>query len=838
MRASFVLLLALAGCSGVSGDDSSDNQAPASPDVSLTALKPRTDDALRLELGGELIDPDGDDVRLAVEWSVDGTVKDNLQDELVVSEDDTEVGERWKATVTAVDSHGLASEPVVLEVEIDNTPPTVTLAADPPSPPAGVDATVIVTADDDDGDDVTVDLTWSLNGVARPDLAGVVTLPGSQTVRGQVWSVHAVPNDGHEHGESADLDITIADSPPVVTSATVSPAGPSETDVITVTASASDPEGDPVHFEYAWVVDGLTVPNASADTLDGASFNKGQVIHALVTAVSDQGARSAPFASNDVTAVNTAPSASGAAISPSAGSKATTFSCTATGLVDLDPADSPTSTTSWAVNGQTVAATATLDGTRFSRGNSLTCTATPTDGVTGGTPRVSAPVVVGDAPPTLASVTLTPANPTGISFLLATPSGAFDLDGDSVSYQYAWYVNGALTSGTGAARSATDLHRGDVVTVEVTPFDGTLTGAPAASLPVTVANTPPEIQGIRFTPDYPNSFQSVTATPSSYDQDGDTVTAHYAWTVNSVPAGYDQPTLPSNLFARDAVVAVTVLIDDGHGGTDQANVSTTIGDAPPTAATVTLEPVDAISSDELLCQIDTPSTDPDGDPVTYTFHWSWNGHSFDYGTNTSNSSTMAPRYTEIGEDWHCWVTASDGTLTTDSLHQSVIIASVPCGLNAADNGDSVCECAVNYQWCDTAQWDCCYVPPATVRVTVLRAVINSLDSSGLEWDSSFLGASFVPPDAYVDVWGSNALVGTTATVDDSYAPLWNQSFSGASVSAGTTIDFDVHDEDTFGSEYIGGFSVSYSQVMAHLNLGQYTLHGTGVIDLVVRFDSP
>ncbi len=838
MRASFVLVLALAGCSGVSGDDSSDNQAPASPDVSLTPLKPRTDDALRLEVAGELIDPDGDDVRLAVEWSVDGTVKDNLQDELVVSENDTEVGERWTATVTAVDSHGLASEPVVLEVQIDNTPPTVTLAADPPSPPAGAGATVIVTSNDDDGDDVTVDLTWSLNGVARPDLAGAVTLPGSQTVRGQVWSVHAVPNDGHEHGESADLDITIADSPPVVTSATVSPTGPSETDVITVTASASDPEGDPVHFEYAWVVDGVTVPNATADTLDGASFNKGQVIHALVTALSDQGARSAPFASNEVTAVNTAPSASAAAISPSAGSKATTFSCSATGLADLDPADSPTSTTSWAVNGQTVAATATLDGTHFSRGNSLTCTATPTDGVAGGTPRVSAPVVVGDAPPTLASVTLTPASPTASSVLLATPSGPFDLDGDSVGYQYAWYVNGVLSSGSGAARSAADLHRGDLVTVEVTPFDGTLTGVPASSAAVTLGNTAPAILSLTFSPDHPNRFSPVVVSASTFDQDGDTVTAHYAWTVNSVPAGSDQDTLPAGLFARDAVVGVTVLIDDGHGGADQDSATTTIGDAPPTVPSVTLDPFDAISSDDLLCQLDTPSTDADGDPVTYSFHWSWNGHPFDYGTNTSNSSTMPARYTEIGEDWHCWVSASDGTYATDSPHQSVIIASVPCGLNATDNGDSVCECAVNYQWCDTAHWDCCYVAPTTVRVTVVRAVIASLDGSGLEWDSSVLGSGYAAPDPYVDVWGSNVLAGTTSIYNDTYTPAWNQSISGAAVSAGTRIDFDVYDDDLFSDEYIGGIGVTYAEVMAHLNQGQYTLHGTGVIDLVVRFDSP
>jgi len=65
---------------------------------------------------------------------------------------------------------------------------------------------------------------------------------------------------------------------------------------------------------------------------------------------------------------------------------------------------------------------ATLPGAGLTKGASLTCTVTPTDGTTSGTPRTSSAVTVANTAPTLVAVNLTPANPTKADALTATPA--------------------------------------------------------------------------------------------------------------------------------------------------------------------------------------------------------------------------------------------------------------------------------------------------------------------------------------------------------------------------------------------------------------------------------
>jgi YVTN family beta-propeller protein len=94
------------------------------------------------------------------------------------------------------------------------------------------------------------------------------------------------------------------------------------------------------------------------------------------------------------------------------------------------------------------------------------------------TPRNSAPV---------ASVTLSTHSPSTKATLLATVT-ASDPDGDAITLTYVWTVNGAVRqiTTTSSTTDTFDLKRpgngnpGDTVTVQVTPSDGQLSGAPAS----------------------------------------------------------------------------------------------------------------------------------------------------------------------------------------------------------------------------------------------------------------------------------------------------------------------------------------------------------------------
>ena len=71
---------------------------------------------------------------------------------------------------------------------------------------------------------------------------------------------------------------------------------------------------------------------------------------------------------------------------------------------------------------------------------------------------------------------------------------AKDEDGDTVSYYYEWKRNDEVLTGEILDEIDTaGFKKGDFITVTVTPYDGKEKGKPRRSLPLIVANRPPEI---------------------------------------------------------------------------------------------------------------------------------------------------------------------------------------------------------------------------------------------------------------------------------------------------------------------------------------------------------
>ena len=100
---------------------------------------------------------------------------------------------------------------------------------------------------------------------------------------------------------------------------------------------------------------------------------------------------------------------------------------------------------------------------------------------------------------------------------------------------------------------------------------------------------------------------------------------------------------------------VTVTVTDTDGFIDD-QMLTLFVNGLPTAPVVALTPDPATTSDDLVANILTDSTDPDGDPITYAYAWSVDGVS----STASTSDTLPASATEKGQTWTVTVTPNDG----------------------------------------------------------------------------------------------------------------------------------------------------------------------------------
>jgi hypothetical protein len=129
-------------------------------------------------------------------------------------------------------------------------------------------------------------------------------------------------------------------------------------------------------------------------------------------------------------------------------------------------------------------------------------------------------VVVHNRPPRMAALDLAPANPTGADNLMAV-ARAIDPEEDEVRFEYRWFKNGEpLENASEPVLSSDLLRRGDIVRVEVRPFDDEeSSGSWTSSAPVTIRNAPPMITSKpRYQIDQPGRY---TYAVEAKDPDGD-----------------------------------------------------------------------------------------------------------------------------------------------------------------------------------------------------------------------------------------------------------------------------------------------------------------------------
>ena len=196
----------------------------------------------------------------------------------------------------------------------------------------------------------------------------------------------------------------------------------------------------------------------------------------------------------------------------------------------------------------------------------------------------------GGSPPVIDSVAINQTNPQTGDVLSATIS-SHDPDGDPVTYSYQWIKNGIAIPGANA--STLDLaisgngDRGEQIALRVTGSDGSLTSPAVTSGTVTVVNSPPTAT-VSLSDATPATDDTLVATATTSDADGDAVTLTYTWKVNGTVKQTTTTSNPTDALGLSVsgngdagdTITVDVTPNDGIANGNIATAAATVRAAP------------------------------------------------------------------------------------------------------------------------------------------------------------------------------------------------------------------------------------------------------------------
>lgn len=371
----------------------------------------------------------------------------------------------------------------------------------------------------------------------------------------------------------------------------------------------------------------------------------------------------------------------------------------------------------WIVNGTRVGNALTASHVR--KGNAIACALKPHDGYDAGQEKTSTAVVIRDTPGRLEGTHITPyvsgAEPRSDQTLTCQPGTFIDPDQEDVplSYTYRWLLSNGAELAVGQQLAGGQLQKGDRVRCEATavfatpaPGQNALPPVKGTSSEVTLQNGKPRVDSVVLLPAVPNAYATLEAANLQVsDPDGDgSLKIKYTWTLRDGTVLASEPNYVATTtqirlppvdpstgvqrFTKDDWVDLTVISWDGALAGDPYVASIQIGNILPDPVNARLRVlerdcwVDAGGSgtpcappvrhaDKLVCvpPADAPTTDIDGDAVSYIAEWSLDGvnystkpngyDGFPYGQTNTPGDTMHYHYPPVGAVAHCRLIAVD-----------------------------------------------------------------------------------------------------------------------------------------------------------------------------------
>lgn len=710
MTFSPLVLLALAACRVTEGDDSGDVSGNIDPTCEIVSPADATTGGPTVVVEGRVQDAESpsEDLVATLKSGIIGdldTATPVTGGTVELTGSDLPAGAHL-LTLTGADPDGGTCTAEVLYTV--GNPPVVIITSPAASEvfPPTTQLTATVSDNEDPPEDLQLEWSSNIDGVLGEAAAasdGTVVFAVTDLTPGpRVLSLTAVDT----HGLSANTSVNaIVNGPPgaPVVSIGPDPSGTLDDLVAVIETESVDAEGDPVGYAYAWEVDGSPTGETGASLPAGLTV-RGTAVTVVVTPADEWSDGQSGTASHTVG--NTIPTVASAVISPSTDARAgDALLCEVSGFDDAD-GDPDLSSIQWEVNGSVEGFGEVLDGVHRG-GDSVVCVVTPNDGIEDGPTTSSAAVVIVNTAPSIASVSVGPAGATGVDTLTCDVSGESDADGDTVTYSYTWTVDDTLVAGEVGSTFSGTVSRDQTVSCSAQPHDGIEPGTTLHAPEVAIANGPPVMSGVTLSPDPAMVIDTLDCDPEATDPDGDPVSYTYTWDVSGSDPGVTGSTLGGEHFDRGQTVTCTAtpLDNASLAGTAMSSNTVSIENTPPPAPGLLILPESPQTEDDLVCSIDQPSVDPDGDAVTYTLRWEradspWTGP---MGASTYEDDLIVWSDTAPGERWQCFATANDGF--TDGPEGSSPVASVfafgtatftPCGASGRFGpSQSACNSAYN-----------------------------------------------------------------------------------------------------------------------------------------------
>ena len=367
---------------------------------------------------------------------------------------------------------------------------------------------------------------------------------------------------------------------------------------------------------------------------------------------------------------NNPPTASNVQISPSSPTSSDDIILTYT-FSDQDSGDAESGTTiHWSQNGAHQSqfdGLMTISSPSLLKGDSWQASVTPSDGEDFGTTANSNTITVLNSLPSISSATISPPNPTVDNDLTTSISGETDNDGDTLAFEYRWYLNGALQDGLDDLTIVPSIatRAGDVWEVEVRAHDGEghspWVRSNAISVTGDTSNNAPTVDSITISPSNPKTLDTLVASSTSSDADMDSIVdTQYRWSKNGIMTTISTSTLDSAITTKGDLWTVEIRVNDGtEWSLWTASSSFEIMNTAPTLDSATMSKNEA-ATDENVTVMATMS-DVDGDQTTMSITWYRDGA---IQLEFNNQATLPSSATNKGESWTAVVQANDGETTS------------------------------------------------------------------------------------------------------------------------------------------------------------------------------
>ena len=441
----------------------------------------------------------------------------------------------YNLVVTATDSDGLTDfDQIGFTINGIPTSPVVSISPNPATTTEQLSVSIDTPSSDPEGNTINYTYEWLRNNIVQSS-QNSSSISAADTAKGETWKVRVTPNDGIVDGAIGEAEVMIQNTPPTLSSVTISPSGNVYNDTsVTCSVTVNDPD-ETVTPSFTWHLNGTMVSSGANLDLSALTATPGDVVECAVVAVDDEGATANGTANIGID--NRIPTVNTVTLAPNLVYTNDIISATSE-IVDDDTVQSITATYEWhvvdyATGIDTVVQSGvdfTLSGvTHFDKDDEVYVVVTPNDGIDDGTSLTSNGLTIANTPPQTPLISLSP-DPAIFGqddLLCSVDTQSFDEDGDTILYSYTWRDSTGITQQTTTQVSAiTDTFAGSGTTegtwsCEVTPFDGTDVGT-SATTTVNVENGCGSLQfnGI-------NDFVEIAQTETQHLQGNLTIEAWF-----------------------------------------------------------------------------------------------------------------------------------------------------------------------------------------------------------------------------------------------------------------------------------------------------------------------